>query len=93
MFLTAGVLFFLLWFGGGILSALTAGIKGRSIFGWFLFGMIFPYFSFFVVLFLPSLKRSPEEEAQYRRFTSGYARGEIRRWRGYHCGNGSRNGG
>lgn len=48
--------YFLLWVGFTIASAVVAGSKGRSAFGWLILGAIFPLFAFIVVAVLPSLK-------------------------------------
>jgi hypothetical protein len=45
--------YFLLWVSFGILTAIVAGIKGRSVIGWFLLGFLFSFFALIVLLVLP----------------------------------------
>lgn len=51
--------FLLLWIAFAVVSAIVAGSKGRSAFGWFILGAIFGIFAMILVIVLPSQKVAP----------------------------------
>lgn len=55
--------YFIIWLSFGIVAAIIASSKGRSVGGWFFLGMLFGPFSL-VVGFLPSMPSVTEDRTQ-----------------------------
>lgn len=47
------------WVGCAVVSAIVAGAKGRSSFGWLIIGIVFGLFALIVIACLPSIKPQP----------------------------------
>lgn len=69
--------YLLIWVSFGVLTAIVAGIKGRTIIGWFLLGFLFSFFALIVLLVLPKVESTNESSEEFIPSNSKISLAEI----------------